>query len=113
MSYTIVYSPEAQSDLDKIWDEVYETSKNFEIADQYIEGLRNAIRQKKQYPKTGSLLNYMGESTGIYYVPFKKYTVFYRIRDKKIEVGRVLFSRSDYMKTLFGKSEYTLEDQEE
>lgn len=112
MSYTIVYAPEAQSDLDRIWDEVYETSKSVEIADQYIEGLRNALRKKKHYPKTGSSLSFMGEPTGIYYVSFKRYIAFYRIRDKRIEVGRVLFAGSDYMKSLFGRSEYPTQDVE-
>jgi hypothetical protein len=38
---------------------------------------------------------------------------FYRIHGDVIEVARVLFSRSDYMKVLFGRSEYFLEDDED
>ena len=83
------------------------------IADKYVEDLRNALRQKKKYPKTGSPLTYMGEFTGLYYVTFKEYIAFYRIHGDVIEVARVLFSRSDYMKVLFGKSEYILEDDED
>ena len=52
----------------------------------------------------------MGEFTGLYFVTFKEYMAFYRIHGEIIEVARVLFCRSDYMKTLFGKSEYILED---
>ena len=55
----------------------------------------------------------MGEFTGLYYVTFKEYIAFYRIHGDVIEVARVLFSRSDYMKVLFGKSEYFPEDDED
>ena len=55
----------------------------------------------------------MGEFTGIYYVTFKEYIAFYRINENRMEIGRILFARSDYMKTLFGKSDYTLEDMED
>ena len=110
MDYQIKYSPTAEDDFDRVWDEVWEASKDFDVADRYVSDFREAIRQKKKYPKTGSMLSYMGEFTGIYYVAFKEYVAFYRIHGNLIEVVRVLFSRSDYMKTLFGKSEYTLED---
>ena len=49
----------------------------------------------------------MGEFTGIYYVAFKEYIAFYRINENRMEIGRILFARSDYMKTLFGKRDYT------
>ncbi len=109
MIYQLKYSPIAEDDLDRVWDEVWEASQNFDIADKYV----NALKQKKKYPKTGSLLTYMGEFTGLYYVTFKEYMAFYRIHGDVIEVARVLFSRSDYMKVLFGKSEYILEDDED
>lgn len=49
-----------------------------------------------------------GEFTGIYLVCFKEYIAFYRIHGDVIEVGRVLFARSDYMKTLFGRGEFVM-----
>lgn len=113
MSYELVYSPIAEIDLDRVWDEVFAASQDFDITDKYIKDLRETIKTKKSHPKTGKPLNYMGEFTGIYYVTFKEYIAFYRIREERIEVGRILFSRSDYMKTLFGKSEYTLDDTDE
>ena len=57
------YSPIAEEDLDRVWDEVWEASQNFDIADKYVEDLRNVLKQKKKFPKTGSLLTYMG---GVY-----------------------------------------------
>ncbi len=112
MAFEVKYSPLAEIDLDRVWDEVYEVSRDFDVADKYIRDIRSAIRQKNRYPQTGIPLNYMGEFTGMYYVSFKEYMAFYVIQDESIKVSRVLYSRSDYMKTLFGKSEYKLEDTE-
>lgn len=112
MTYGIQYSPLAQEDLDRVWDEVYEASSDFDIADKYISDLREAVRQKKKYPKTGTPLTFKGEFTGIYYVHFKEYNIFYVICEGYIRIARVLYARSDYMKSLFGKSEYMLEDTE-
>ena len=113
MKFEVTYSPVAEDDLDRVWDEVYIASQDFDTADKYVDDLRAVIRKKKKYPKTGIPLTYMGEFTGIYYVTFKEYIAFYRIVGNLIEVGRVLFARSDYMKTLFGRSEHTLEDNED
>ena len=104
MNFEIIYSPAAVSDLDRVWDEVYEASQSFDIADRYITDLRAAISKKRNYPKTGTPLSFMGEFTGIYYVTFKEYIALYRINENRIEIGRILFARSDYMKTLFGTS---------
>lgn len=110
MVYQLKYSPIAVDDLDQVWDDVFEASQDVDVSDRYIEGIRDALRQKIKYPKTGSPLSYMGEFTGLYSVTFKEYKAFYRIHGDVIEVARILFLRSDYMKTLFGKSEYILED---
>ena len=110
MKYELRYSPEALDDMDRVWTEVWEASREFNTADKYINDLRAKIRAKTDFPKSGSPLCFMGEFTGIYMVFFKAYIAFYRVHDGAIEVGRVLYAGSDYMKTLFGRSEYTLED---
>ncbi len=101
MSHKLIYSSEAVDDMERVWLEVYEASQDFEVADRYIDDLRNAIREKKKYPKTGTPLVYMGVFTGLYYVRFKEYLVFYRITGENVEVGRVIFAKSDYWKMLF------------
>ena len=105
MIYRLKYSPIAEDDLGQVWDDVWEASRDLDVSDRYVEGIRSALRQQIKYPRTGSPLSYMGEFTGLYSVTFKEYTAFYRIHGDVIEVARILFSRSDYMKTLFGKSE--------
>ena len=113
MKFEIEYSSEALNDMDRVWMEVWEASKDIDAADKYISDLRAVVRSKNKFPKSGTPLIYMGEFTGAYYLAFKEYLIFYKITETKIEVGRILFSRSDYMKTLFGKSEYIFKDQDD
>lgn len=97
MDYEIVYSPIALADMDQAWDEVYEASSDFDIADKYIADLRTKLKKVSKRPKTGERLYYEDIFTGIYYVTHKKYSAFYRIRADRIEVGRVLYNRSAYI----------------
>ena len=50
MIYQLKYSPIAEDDPDRVWDKVWESAQNFDIADKYVEDLRNTLRQKKKYP---------------------------------------------------------------
>ena len=36
MVYHLKYSPVAEEDLDRVWDEVWEASQSFDIADKYL-----------------------------------------------------------------------------
>ena len=97
MDYEIVYSPIALADMDQAWDEVYEVSADFDIADKYIADLREKVKKISKHPKPSERLCYEDIFTGIYYVTHKKYSAFYRIRAERIEVGRVLYNRSAYI----------------
>ena len=99
---TLVYSPEALADLDRVWYEVWEASRDLITTERYIEDFRNEIRNKIPFPKNGTPLLWNGIFTGIYFIPFKAYLAFYRVNETSMEVGRILPMKSDYMKTLFG-----------
>ena len=101
-SYEVKYSPLALADLDKVWDEVFEASKDYDVTDNYISELLDKMDEISKHPKTGELLIFDDVFTGIYYVTYKKYSAFYRIRPDYIEVGRVLYNRSDYIKRIIG-----------
>ena len=102
MSYDVRYSPRAGNDIDSIWDVVYSVSRNYDVADNYIDGIIEAIEEKKEFPRSGAPLTYRGLFTGFYSVLYKKYLAFYRVWDGYIEVARVLLASSDYIKILFG-----------
>lgn len=104
MSYGVRYTPEAIRDLDALWDGVYEASKDYDTADRYVDGLMGKIAEKKEFPTSGIPLRYRGLFTGFYSVNYKKYKAFYRVKDRYIEVLRVILMKQDYMKILFGES---------
>ena len=103
MSYSIRFTPLARRDLDSVWDEVYEASRDVETTERYISELLDQIRSKKEYPLSGIPLEYRGLFTGFYSVNFKIYKVFYRVKDDRIEVIRIIMIKKDYMNILFGE----------
>ncbi len=105
MSFKIEYSPIAIRDLDRVWAEVYEASKDDETAVRYIDDLMDQIAEKREFPRSGSPLYYEGAFTGYYFVVFKAYMAFYHVEADRILVDRVVFGRSDYMRTIFKNQE--------
>ena len=101
MTYLLRYTPQAVQDMNSVWDGVYEASKSHDIAYKYIKEFSDTIADKKQFPSSGSPLIYKGLFTGLYYVSYKRYKAFYRIKDKYIEVIRISMSKRDYMSILF------------
>ena len=100
MTYKIRYAPEAQRDMDAVWDGVLKVSGDFDTADWYVEGFVDAIAEKRHFPRSGIPLEHNGLFTGYYAVQYKAYRAFYRIRDEYIEVLRIVLLKQDYMKVL-------------
>ena len=84
--YLLRYTPQAMRDMDSVWDEVYQASKSYDIADKYIKDFIDTITKKKPFPTSGIPLRYKGLFTGFYFIVLKKYMAFYRIKDDYIEV---------------------------
>lgn len=80
--------------MDAVWDAVAAASENYDIV--------------KSFSCSGIPLTYRGLFTVFYSVNFKEYKVFYRMRDNRIEVGRILMAKRDYMKILFEEPEEDL-----
>ena len=100
MKYKVQYSKSAIRDLDRVWAEVFEASKSYDIIKKYIDDLMDKVEAKADYPKSGSPLYYQDSFTGYYFVVFKAYLAFYRLEDDVMHIDRVLFGRSDYMRYL-------------
>lgn len=100
MKYEVKYSKVAIRDLDRVWSEVLEVSKSYDITTKYIDDLIDKVAAKADQPKSGSPLYYEDSFTGYYFVVFKSYMVFYRLEDNVILVDRVLYEKSDYMRCL-------------
>ena len=100
MSCQVEYSKAAIRDLDRVWAEVFEASKNIDITERYLEELLDKVEKKSDYPKSGTPLYYENTFTGYYFVVFNAYLAFYRLEKETILVDRVLFGKSDYMRIL-------------
>lgn len=105
MMYVLRYTPEAVRDMDDVWDGVYEASKSYDIADDYVNDFIDRIAEKKRYPMSGIPLLYRGLFTGFYSVNYKKYKAFYRVNGSYIEIIRIIMAKRDYMMILFGESD--------
>lgn len=100
MKCRVKYSKIAIQDLDRVWTEVFEASKDYDTTEKYINGLMDKVETKASYPESGSPLYYEDSFTGYYFVVFKAYIAFYRIKKDVMLVDRILFGRSDYMSCL-------------
>ena len=100
MRCKVKYSKAAVMDLDRVWSEVFEASKDYDIAAQYVNDLMDKVEEKAEHPKSGAPLYYEDSFTGYYFVVFKSYLAFYRLENGVILVDRILFERSDYLKVL-------------
>ena len=100
MKYSVKYSTVAIRDLDRVWAEVFEASRSYEITEKYIDDLMDKVEAKAPYPKSGSPLYYENGFTGYYFIVFKAYMVFYRLESDTMLVDRVLYGKSDYIRRL-------------
>ena len=100
MKYKVEYSRAAIRDLDRVWTEVLESSKSYEITERHIEELLDKVEEKVDHPKVGSPLYYENSFTGYYFVVFKAYIAFYRLESDRMLIDRVLYGRSDYFRIL-------------
>lgn len=100
MKYSIEYSKTAVRDLDRVWEEVLKASQSYDTAGRYVNDLLDKIEAKADYPESGAPLYYQDSFTGYYFVIFKAYLAFYRVKDETIRVDRILYGKSDYMRCL-------------
>ncbi len=100
MKCRIRYSEAAVRDLERVHSEVYDASKSNYIAAEYINDMLDKVELKADFPKSGSPLYYGNDFTGYYFVVFKAYMIFYRIDGDVLLVDRILYGKSDYMRSL-------------
>ena len=80
--FSVRYSSQALEDLSVVWDDVYEASREYDIADRYADELMAKIAGKKAFPLSGSPLLHEDLFTGYYYENYKAHKAFYRVKDE-------------------------------
>lgn len=58
MKYRIEYSPIAIRDLDRVWNEAFEASKDYDITQKYLDELMDKVEAKADCQKSGAPLYY-------------------------------------------------------
>ena len=92
------WSEQSLSDLEWMYEGVYAACRDFDTTDRYYDGMIAAVEAKQDFPHSGAKL-FVGDIwTGDYYVVYKEYVAFYRIKDDVMEVGRIELRKADHVK---------------
>jgi toxin ParE1/3/4 len=92
MRYGIRLTPEAEQDLRDIWRGLTEftESKN---PDQLIQAIKQKFKLLGQFPHSGRSRNVL--LPGLRSIPVKRWIIYYRVGETRIEIVRVVDCRRD------------------
>ena len=95
-------SPDVKEDLRRT-REYMDDEFGVDVADNSIRGIIASLRKFQVYPLMGRpLTNLIDLPTDYMYFVIEKNYVFYRIEGKTVKIIRILSTRQDFMKALFG-----------
>ena len=98
----LVFSELASLEVDEMWMDVLEASKDVETADRYRREFLEKLHEKVRYPKSGAPIYNKGIFTGYYFIVYKEYMAFYQVAGDEMRVIRVMMRKKDYLNRLFG-----------
>lgn len=102
--YAVKISPIARKDLANL-KEYLELMFDEEISARVIREVLSSIRKFEEYPLMGRpLTNIIDVHTDYLYFVIEKNYIFYRIENKSVEIIRILDTRRDFIKILFGNA---------
>ena len=102
MKNKIYYSPEANRDLDEIWDYIVSELQNPSAAKNTVNRILDAVDQLVDFTEIGAPLSSIAEVESDYRVLVTgSYLTFYRVRGNEVYIDRVLYGRRDYLRILF------------
>lgn len=94
--YEIIYLPLFYNDLDKILDHIKNELNNTIAANNLLDEIYQKINERKYNPKSYEKFNSTRKRKNTYYrIYVKKYTIFYIVKDNKIEIRRILYNKRD------------------
>ncbi len=103
MKHNIYYSPEARRDMDEIWDYIESELSNPIAAEKVVSRIMDAVDQLTDFPLIGvPLLSVTNVDSDYRFLTSGNYMVFYRVYAGEVYIDRVLYSRRDYLRILFG-----------
>lgn len=98
------YTPKSRQDLLELKEYISTELCNPSAAEHIVSGILKSCAKLKEQPGMGlRLAQKTGRDTELLYIITGKHLVFYRIEKNDISVIRILDSRTDYLKVLFGE----------
>lgn len=96
-------SPQAQNDLIEINDYITHDLENPEAARRTVRRITKELRILQTFAFAGTSLSSIADIHGDYrFLTSGNYLAFYRVRGTDVYIDRILYGRSDYLRTLFG-----------
>ena len=102
----IVFSPEAISDLKMIKEYITEEFGSETTAKNTVAKIFQSIEILHAFPESGApLSSIVSFDTEYRFIACGKYTIFYRHKNEKAFIIRIIYSRRDFMRILFKEQE--------
>ena len=97
----IKFSALSERDLDGIFLYIKDTLHNPTAAHNAVNGIITMAAHLSDFPKLGTILKMPNSSnTEVRYILSGSYLIFYVIESTHLEIVRVLYARSDYLRLL-------------
>ena len=106
--FEVKVSPQAVEDLLEIKDYIENELLNPIVAQNTVEKIVEIFENLANYPEIGiPVERYVSFSTDYKFVLANNYFIFYRIKEDCVKVIRIMYSRRDFVKILFGDNDNT------
>ena len=106
--FEVKVSPQAVEDLLEIKDYIENELLNPIAAQNTVEKIIEIFEDLANYPEIGiPVERYVSFSTDYKFVLANNYFIFYRIKEDCVKVIRIIYSRRDFVKILFGDNDNT------
>ena len=106
--FTVNVSPQAAEDLLEIKFYIENELQNPIAAHNTIETIVNTYEDLAEDPDVGIPVDrYVSFPTDYKFILANNYSIFYRIEKDIVKVIRIMYSRRDFIKILFGENENT------
>lgn len=101
MSFHVAMLPAALEDLKAIWHYIGITNENPDAADTVVRSICGAIALLPRFPERGTCcLELVEQCADVRRLNVASHTIYYRVGDGVIEVGRIVHDRRHREETL-------------
>lgn len=100
----VILSPEAERDLDEVYTHVIESSFDIDVAEELYQKITTSIGYLADHALMGQeLASVIDVDCNYRFLVSEKHYVFYRVNGTNIYIDRILHTRRNFMRILFGK----------